>query len=73
MISGSNETWQLVFEECHNIEPILKSSSRLIIFLDSHQDLTIQEATVVNEPRHEDILVDSVIQHPQQGNVDMKI
>ena len=58
VISGSNESQHLVFEECHNIEPTLESSSRLIIFLDSHQDFTIQETPIVNEPHHEDILVD---------------
>ena len=58
MISASNESQHLVFEECHNIEPTLESSSRLIIFPDNHQDLTIQEVLVVNEPHHEDILVD---------------
>ena len=31
VISGSNESRPLVFEECHNIEPTLESSSRLII------------------------------------------
>ena len=31
VISGSNESQHLVFEECHNIEPTLESSSRLII------------------------------------------
>ena len=41
VISGSNEPWHLLFEEHHNIEPTLESSSRLIIFPDSHQDLTI--------------------------------
>ena len=61
MISGSNESRHLVFEEFHNIEPALESSSGLIIFSDSHQDLTIQETPVLNEPHHEDILVDSVI------------
>ena len=64
MISGSNESQHLVFEERHTIEPTLEYSSRLIIFPNSHQDLTIQKALVVNEPHHEDILVDSVIQHP---------
>ncbi|RVW51337.1 Copia protein [Vitis vinifera] len=39
----------------------------------SHQDLTIQETPVLNEPHHEDILVDSVIQHPKQGNVDITL
>ena len=73
VIRGSNESRHVVFEECRNIEPTLKSLSRLIIFLDSHQDLTIQEAPVVNEPHREDILVDSVIQHPQQRNVDIKL
>ena len=73
VISGSNESQHLVFEERHNIEPTLESSSRLIIFPDNHQDLTIQEALVVNEPHHEDILVDSVIQHPQQENVDITL
>ena len=58
VISGSNKSRHLVFEERHNIEPTLESSSGLIIFPDSHQDLTIQETPVVNEPHHEDILVD---------------
>ena len=73
VISGSNESRHLVFEERHNIEPTLESSSGLIIFPDSHQDLTIQETPVLNEPHHEDILVDSVIQHPKQGNVDITL
>ena len=54
-----------MFEKHYNIEHTLESSSRLIIFLDSHQDSTIQETQVINEPHHEDILVDLVIQHPQ--------
>ena len=54
-----------MFEKRYNIEHTLESSSRLIIFPDSHQDSTIQETQVVNEPHHEDILVDLVIQHPQ--------
>ena len=36
VISGSNEPRHLVFEEGHNIEPTLESSSKLIIFLDNH-------------------------------------
>ena len=35
--------------------------------------MTIQETPIVNEPHHEDILVDSVVQHPQQGNVDITL
>ena len=62
-----------MFKERHNIEPTLESSSGLIIFPDSHQDLTVQETLVVNEPHHEDILVDSVMQQPQQGNVDITL
>ena len=65
MISESDEPQHLVFEECHNIEPTLEFSSRPIVFLDSHQDSTIQEAPVVHEPHHEDILMDPIIQHPQ--------
>ncbi|KAL6328058.1 hypothetical protein AAG906_033328 [Vitis piasezkii] len=73
VISESNESRHLVFEEFHNIEPALESSSGLIIFPDSHQDLTIQETPIVNEPHHEDIMVDSIIQHSQQGNVDITL
>ena len=73
VISGSNESRHLVFEEFHNIEPALESSSGLIIFPYSHQDLTIQETPIVNEPHHEDIMVDSIIQHSQQGNVDITL
>ncbi|RVW20236.1 Retrovirus-related Pol polyprotein from transposon TNT 1-94 [Vitis vinifera] len=65
--------WGCPAEERHNIEPTLESSSGLIIFPDSHQDLTVQETLVVNEPHHEDILVDSVMQQPQQGNVDITL
>ena len=64
MISGDNKSRHFVFEERHNIEPTLESSSRLITFPDSHQDMTIQEAPVANEPYHENIIVDSIIQHP---------
>ena len=41
VISGSNESRHLVFEERHNIEPTLESSSGVIISSDSHQDSII--------------------------------
>ena len=63
---GSNGARNLVFEEHDNIEPTLKTSSKLIVFLDSHQDLTIHEAPIVDEPQHGDIIIDQVLQHPQQ-------
>ena len=73
VISRSSEPWDLVFEENRNIEPTLESSSGVIISPDSHQDSTIQKAPVVNEPHHEDIPIDPVIQHPQQKNVDITL
>ena len=71
--SGSSEPWDLVFEENHNIEPTLESSSGLIVSLDSHQDLTIEEALIINKLHHEDIPIDPVIQHPQQKNIDITL
>ena len=73
VISRSSEPWDLVFEENRNIEPTLESSSGVIISSDSHQDSIIQEAPVVNEPHHEDIPIDPVIQHPQQKNIDITL
>ena len=46
-------------------EPTLESLSRMIVFPNSHQDSTIQETPIVNEPHHGDIMMDSIIQHPQ--------
>ena len=44
------------------------------MFQDSHQDLTIQEQSVNEEPHHqEDIPIDPVIQPPQQDNVDVTL
>ena len=50
------------------------SSDRLIIFQDIHQDLTIQEQSVIEEPHHhEDIPIYLVSQPPQQDNVDVTL
>ena len=73
LISESSESRDLVFEENRNIEPTLESSSGLIVSLDSHQDLTIEEALIINKPHHEDIPIDPVIQHPQQKNIDITL
>ena len=62
-----------MFEENRDIEPTLESSSGLIVSLDSHQDLTIEEALIINKLQHEDIPIDPVIQHPQQKNVDITL
>ena len=35
--------------------------------------MTIQEAPIVNEPHHKDILVDPIIQHPQQENANITL
>ena len=46
----------------------------MIIFQDSHQDLTIQEQLIIEEPHHhENIPIDPVIQPPQQENVDVTL
>ena len=73
LISESSESRDLVFEENRNIEPTLESSSGLIVSLDSHQDLTIEEALIINKLHHEDIPIDPVIQHPQQKNIDITL
>ena len=73
LISGSSEPRDSVFEENRNIEPTLESSSGLIVSLDSHQDLTIEEALIINKPYREDIPIDPVIQHPQQKNIDITL
>ena len=72
--SGSDQPRNLVCEENHISELTSESSDRLIIFQDSHQDLTIQEQSVIEEPHHhEDISIYLVSQPPQQENVDVTL
>ena len=73
VISGSNGPQNLVFEERDNIEPSPKTSSRWIVLPDSHQDLIIHEATIVDEPHHKDIITYQVTQHLQQESVDLTL
>ena len=73
MIRGRKGPRNLVFEECGNIESTLETSSRLIVFSDSHQHLTIEETLIVDEPHNEDIITYQVTQHPQQENADITL
>ena len=55
-ISESNQSRNLVFEENHISELTPESSDRLIVFQDIHQDLRIQEQSVIEgSHHHEDI------------------
>jgi len=52
VISGSDQPQNLVFEENHNSKITSKSLDRLIVFQDSHQDLTNQEQLIIEESHH---------------------
>ena len=74
MISDSGQPRNLAFEENHISGPTFEASDRLIIFQYSHQDLTIREQSVIEEPHHHgDIPLDPIIQLSQQENVDITL
>ena len=56
-----------MFEEAQKFDPTLKSSRKLVAVKDSHKELLGYKQPIVKEDHQiETILMDLVVQHPQQ-------